>query len=103
MLALAGCDDGVRPMAQICKHVHYNGEVQGVGFRYTARSLAEGFAVAGFVRNLPDGRVELVAEGEAAEVERYLDALGRRMSEYITDRHVQDEAPQGLSGFVVRH
>ena len=48
--------------------VFYSGRVQGVGFRYAVKSLAPGFEVAGTVRNLPDGRVELVAEGERAEL-----------------------------------
>jgi acylphosphatase len=89
-------------MPVACKHVHYSGEVQGVGFRYTARSLAQGFPIAGYVRNLADGRVELMAEGEAVEVERFLEALARRMSEYIASRDVAVVAAQGFSGFVVR-
>ena len=48
--------------------VFYSGRVQGVGFRYAVKSLAPGFEVAGTVRNLLDGRVELVAEGERAEL-----------------------------------
>ena len=48
--------------------VFYSGRVQGVGFRYAVKSLAPGFEEAGTVRNLPDGRVELVAEGERAEL-----------------------------------
>ena len=48
--------------------IFYSGRVQGVGFRYAVKSLAPGFEVAGTVRNLPDGRVELVAEGERAEL-----------------------------------
>ena len=46
----------------VCKQVRYSGQVQGVGFRYTAQRLAEGYAVSGYVRNLPEGDVELVAE-----------------------------------------
>jgi acylphosphatase len=55
--------------------VFYSGRVQGVGFRYAARSVALGFEVTGTVRNLPDGRVELVAEGETAELEAFRRAI----------------------------
>jgi len=46
------------------RRLYYSGHVQGVGFRYTCQSLARGFDVAGYVRNLPCGRVELVVEGD---------------------------------------
>jgi acylphosphatase len=55
--------------------VYYAGHVQGVGFRYTARSVAAGFEVTGVVRNLPDGRVELVVEGERSELEAFRTAI----------------------------
>jgi acylphosphatase len=53
----------------------YSGHVQGVGFRYTARSVAAGFEVTGLVRNLLDGRVELVAEGPREELEAFRKAI----------------------------
>ena len=49
----------------------YSGQVQGVGFRYTAKTVAAGFEIAGIVRNLPDGRVELIAEGAREELEAF--------------------------------
>jgi len=55
--------------------VIYTGHVQGVGFRYTARTVAAGFEVIGTIRNLPDGRVELIAEGTRAELEAFAQAL----------------------------
>jgi len=55
--------------------VHYSGRVQGVGFRYTVREVACGYEVTGFVRNLPDGRVELVAEGAEEELAAFLSAI----------------------------
>jgi acylphosphatase len=54
----------------------YSGHVQGVGFRYTVKQVAMGFEVTGTVRNLPDGRVEVVAEGERAELESFREAIG---------------------------
>jgi acylphosphatase len=56
-------------------HNLYSGRVQGVGFRYTVKTLATGFEVTGTVRNLPDGRVELVAEGEHGELEAFCRAI----------------------------
>ncbi len=55
--------------------VLYTGRVQGVGFRYTVRSLAPGYEVTGTVRNLADGRVELVAEGPQDELEAFQQAV----------------------------
>ena len=52
-------------------HVLYSGHVQGVGFRYTVKSVVTGYEVTGAVRNLPDGRVELVAEGTPDELEAF--------------------------------
>ena len=87
----------------VCKRVTYSGTVQGVGFRYTARRIAQGYDVAGYVRNLPDGTVELVAEGEPGEVERFLGAVASRMGDYIHGRTVHDETPGGYEDFVIRH
>ena len=56
-------------------HVLYSGRVQGVGFRYTAKTVATGFEVTGVVRNLPDGRVELIAEGLKDELEGFQQAI----------------------------
>ena len=70
-------------------HVFYGGHVQGVGFRWRAAMSAEGLFVRGFVRNHDDGRVEIVAEGARGDVEQYLAAVRRRMSEYIEDESVE--------------
>ena len=59
----------------IGRQVFYEGHVQGVGFRYTVRHIAKGFDVVGSVKNLPDGRVELQASGEADEVRAFLQAI----------------------------
>lgn len=55
--------------------VFYAGRVQGVGFRYAAKTVASGFEVTGTVRNLDDGRVELVAEGLRSELEAFRTAI----------------------------
>lgn len=87
----------------IGKRVLYSGDVQGVGFRYTARSIAGGYPVAGFVRNLRDGSVELAVEGEPDQVEAFMAALAKRMAGNIRRVDVQDEAMQGYRGFEIRH
>jgi len=55
--------------------VLYSGRVQGVGFRFTVKMVAHGFEVTGIVRNLADGRVEMIAEGERTELEEFRRAL----------------------------
>lgn len=90
-------------MAIVRKRVLYAGRVQGVGFRYTTHELAAGYPVAGYVRNLPSGEVELMAEGEADSVQAFLDAVARRMANYIANTIVQDAVPSGQRGFQIRH
>lgn len=83
--------------------VFYSGRVQGVGFRATVRGIARGFEVTGSARNLPDGRVELIAEGAKAEVEAFLDGIATSdLSGYITTRPETWSAAQGgLRGFAI--
>ena len=83
--------------------VFYSGSVQGVGFRYTAKAVAAGFEVTGTVRNLPDGRVELVAEGTRAELEAFRTAIrDAGFSGLIRDEAVTwSEAQNALHGFEI--
>lgn len=76
-------------------HVYFSGRVQGVGFRYTTAQTAQRFQVTGWVRNLYDGRVEMKAEGEAAEVERFLAALESEMRGYIENAEKSTETATG--------
>ena len=70
-------------------HVLYSGQVQGVGFRLTAEETARTFPVRGWVRNLKDGRVELVAEGEKEILNRFLTAVRQGpMRNFIKDARV---------------
>jgi acylphosphatase len=87
----------------VCKRVVYSGRVQGVGFRATAWHVAQQFRVAGHVRNLADGTVELVAEGPAEQVEAFLAAVAGKMAWYITHSDVHDEGPTGAREFGIRH
>jgi acylphosphatase len=87
----------------ICKRVIYSGRVQGVGFRYTAQRVARGFPIVGYVKNLPNSSVELVAQGEAGQVEAFLQALAQQMVGYIRNAAVSDESPGTYEGFGVRY
>ncbi len=75
--------------------VHFGGNVQGVGFRYTACRVAERYDITGYVRNLPDGRVECAAEGDAEEIDAFLRDLGERMAGYIRQADQQTAACEG--------
>lgn len=69
----------------------FTGKVQGVGFRYETISVARGYAVTGIVENLADGRVHLIAAGEATEVNKFLAALTDRMSDYIRETETRKQ------------
>ena len=85
--------------------VFYEGSVQGVGFRYTVRQIAKGFDITGSVRNLPDGRVELLVTGEEDEVRAFVEAISQ--SELRAHIKKQSEAPlldaPVFRGFEIRH
>jgi len=80
-----------------------SGRVQGVFFRDTCRRLATGRRVAGWVRNLPDGRVEAVFEGSAEDVGHLVDWMRHGPDEAVVeDVAVRAEQPEGLRAFAVR-
>jgi acylphosphatase len=83
--------------------VYFGGHVQGVGFRYSVLQVAKEFEVAGFVRNLADGRVELQAEGGSREVADFITAVEEKMHGYIrkTERTAAKRAPE-FRGFSIR-
>ncbi len=84
--------------------VYYTGHVQGVGFRYTTHSIARQFQVTGFVRNLPDGRVELVAEGKPQETVAFISEVRERFSHHIRDERTDTGPATGeFSGFQIQH
>ena len=83
----------------------YSGHVQGVGFRYTAKTVAAGFEVIGTVRNLPDGRVELIAEGPREELDAFRAAIrDSGLNHFIRDEQVAWGGAQHVSrGFEIAH
>jgi acylphosphatase len=84
-------------------HIFFSGRVQGVGFRYTTKNVALGFEVTGVVRNLPDGRVELVAEGAKEELEAFRLAIrDSGLGSFIGNEEVRwEEAEGGFRGFEI--
>jgi len=83
--------------------IFYAGHVQGVGFRYAVKSVATGFEVAGIVRNLPDGQVELVAEGDKEELEAFRGAIRESgLDHFIHKENVNwTEANKEFKGFQI--
>lgn len=86
-------------------HVFYAGHVQGVGFRYTVKSLVLGFEITGLVRNLPDGRVELLAEGQQTELEAFQQAIREAgLAQFIRNEEaVWSEATGEFRSFDIAH
>jgi acylphosphatase len=70
-------------------HVYYSGRVQGVGFRFTAESIANDLGATGWVKNLSDGRVEVVVEAEEDALKELLEKISVSFSRYIHDTDVQ--------------
>ena len=86
------------------RHVHYSGNVQGVGFRYTARSIATGHDVTGYVKNLRDGRVELIVEGARIEIASLLREIQTELGRHIREVHETSMPATGeFTQFEVRY
>ena len=85
--------------------VYYEGNVQGVGFRWSVRNVAKGFDVTGFVRNLRDGRVELQVAGDEEEVRAFLEAILQSELRAHIKKHSESPlpAPPAFRGFEIRH
>ena len=83
-------------------HVYYSGRVQGVGFRFTAVDLAESLGITGWVTNLSDGRVEILAEGEENSLKNFLDKIRDGFSVYIRDTQIDWKPATGeFSDFTI--
>ena len=84
-------------------HIYYSGMVQGVGFRYTAQDAASYLGLTGWVKNLRDGRVEVVAEGEEGLLERFIQEIEASMGRYIRGADTyRSEATGEFSNFEIR-
>jgi acylphosphatase len=76
-------------------HAYYSGSVQGVGFRFTAERTALSLNLTGWVRNLEDGRVEVLCEGVEPALKEFLDKIKDVFGRYISDADVEWCAPSG--------
>lgn len=85
--------------------IFYAGNVQGVGFRYSVKQIAKGFDVTGWIRNLPDGRVQLQASGEPLELAAFVKAISRSdLRAHIKEQtETRLEAAPDTRGFQIRH
>ena len=82
----------------------FGGRVQGVGFRYTVLNIAQEFDVTGYVRNLSDGRVELVAEGSSGELNSLVEKIKQRMEGFIEEVDAITSPATGEFGrFTIQH
>jgi len=91
------------PQEQIRVHVFVSGRVQGVGYRYSTMDEAQRLGVNGWVRNLPDGRVEAVFEGSKTVVEEIIRWCHKGpTAAVVKDVAVEDEELEGLRGFETR-
>ncbi len=82
------------------RHVFYEGRVQGVGFRWSAKNLARGYEVTGWIKNLPDSRVEMQVCGEVDEVDAFLEAIAEsELKSHIKNVDTLVIAPFATSGF----
>ncbi len=80
------------------------GHVQGVGYRYYTYRLAKRYGIRGYVKNLPDGSVEVVAEGDGENFERFLKDVARGPhSAIVTNVSVEDIPPRGFESFEIEY
>jgi acylphosphatase len=93
LAAGAHADDDKKPRG--ARMVHYTGKVQGVGFRATAVEIARDFPVTGWVKNLADGRVQLLVEGPEDAVEKFLDKVRTRWKKNIDKEQVEKPEVSG--------
>ena len=77
-------------MKQTARHIIFTGRVQGVGFRFTAFNIANRYNLTGFVRNLPDGGVEMLAQGPDDDVSAGVRDIKESFSSYVTETKIEE-------------
>lgn len=84
-------------------HILFKGSVQGIGFRWTARKFAESNHLSGWVKNLPDGRVELTVQGDKDKIVNFIINLEEAMAGYIVQKDIDWQSPkQNFHDFEIR-
>lgn len=77
-------------MTDIAKHIIFKGRVQGVGFRFTTQRIVSRYDLTGFVKNLPDGSVELFIQGNASTTDECQRDITEAFAGYVTDTATED-------------
>ena len=108
-LVLASVSEGAAPAQKpppeksIGRMIYYSGQVQDVGFRATVEKMARAYPVTGWVKNLSDGRVQLVVEGPEGAVTKFLTAVRTHWKRYIDKEQAEERKPTGeYKGFTIR-
>ena len=89
-------------MAKERFQAYFSGTVQGVGFRFSAQRIAQDLKLGGWVKNLDDGRVEVVAEGPKPALENFLKQLQDYFKSYISNTEIDWQEAQGLNDFQIK-
>src|ERR1043166_2246080 len=99
------CRDSNLEQMMVSLQVFYEGHVQGVGFRFSVRHIAKGFDVTGWVRNLPDGRVELQANGDEEEARAFVERIADSELHSLIRKQTEDKLTEAVAarGFEIRH
>ncbi len=84
-------------------HLIYSGKVQGVGFRYTVKRIADKYYIVGWVRNLSSGHVEAFAQGEDLALDSFIKGVDLYFQDNIRDKKITEENLLSLDGFQIRH
>ncbi len=81
----------------------YSGKVQGVGFRFTVKRIADMYMLVGWVRNLANGKVDVFVQGEESAIDSFLKGIELYFKDNIRDKMLTEESSQQLEGFQIRH
>jgi len=85
-------------------HIYFSGRVQGVGFRYTSRQVADRYDVAGWVKNLPNGSVEMIVEGTPDQLKSYVADVASSTHGHVADTQItKSDATGEFSAMEIRH